>query len=222
MKTAFSFFLFFSLVISVTVDAQINKTQLGLDVSRKYQENFATLSQYTWNRQIEASLDGKPAMSMLSSVTITPEGKPFAQMISKEFHLQKTDGTQGETKEPGEAELKEYIKNTIELSESYVFITEAQMVDLFTRGTVSEIYNLYRAEAFNFLKQGDHLIFSFDQTSLQCMNQSFSTVVNGDPVQADITYEVVNGINTVDKITLNLPAKKMTVVATYSNYAKKL
>jgi hypothetical protein len=222
MKTAFSFFVFFSLVISVTVDAQINKTQLGVDVSRKYQENFATLSQYTWNRQIEASLDGKPALSMLSSVTVTPEGKPFAQMISKEFHLQKTEGTQGETKEPGEDELKEYIKNTIELSESYVFITEAQMVDLFNRGTVSEIYNLFRAEAFNFLKQGDHLIFSFDQTSLRCMNQSFSTIVNGDPVQADITYQVVNGINTVDKITLNLPAKKMTVVATYSNYAKKL
>jgi hypothetical protein len=222
MKTLSSLFVFLYLVISVTVDAQINKTQLSLDVSQKYQKNYALLSQYTWNRQVDATMDGKPVLFMLSSVTIGPEGSPVAQLISKQSDVEKKPGMRGEMQEKGQAEMKEYIKNAIELSEKYIFMTEGQMADLFNKGTLSELNNLLRAEAFNFLVQGDHLVFSFDRLSLQYMKQSFTTIMNGDPIQAEIIYIVINGVNTVNKITLSLPAKKVNVIATCSNYAKKL
>jgi len=208
--------------IGFTANAQINKTQLSLDVSQKYQTNYALLSQFTWNREIVASKDGKPIISTLSSVTIGPDGKPVAQLIEKESNVQKKPGIRGAIQDKGASEMKDYVKNAVELSEKYIFMSQGQMVDLFNKGTLSELNNVLRAEAFNFLVQGDHVNFSFDQSSLQYMKQSFSTVMNGDPVKADVVYQVVNGVNFAITITLSLPAKSLTVIATSSQFAKKL
>jgi hypothetical protein len=195
-------------------EGQIDKTQLSLDASKKQEQNIKILSQFTWKRKIEASSEGNVVMTSLSSVTMGTNGKPVYQVIDQESAVKKGSKKQ--------AEAREYIKNAVDLASRYIFMSTGQMVDLFNKGTLSVISNDLRAEAFNLLNQGDRVNFTFDKTSLDYKSQDISTIMNGDAVKAKVSYKMVNGVNTVDKVTLDLPAKKISVILTNFEYAQKL
>lgn len=201
--------------IAFTVNAQIDKTKLSLEVSKTNDHNIKLLSAYTWKRTIDGFSDGNPVVSILSSVTMGTDGKPVNQVIEKL-------GTGQKKPSKKQAEAAEYIKNAVDLVAKYIFMSTGQMVDLFNKGTLSMLDNSLHAEAFNFIVKGDHLNYTYDKTSLQYKSQDISTLMNGDPVKATVTFKFVDDVNTVDKVVLNLPAKKIIVNMTNTDFAKKL
>jgi hypothetical protein len=196
------------------VEAQIDKTKLSLEVTKKQEQNIKILSQYTWKRMLEGTCEGSLVLTTLASGTIGPDGKPVYQVIDKEAAPK--SGTKKQTQKI------EYIKQAVELASQYIFMSTGQMVDLFNKGTLSEINNDMRVEAFGFIMKGDRINLTLDKSSLNYVSQDISTLMNGDPVKAQVTYKMGNDVNTVDKVTLNLPAKKISVTITNSEYAKKL
>lgn len=212
----------FGMIISINCLGQIDKAQLSLDVSKKYQQNYTQLAKYTWQRKVEGFSDNKMVMSSLSSVTIGPDGKFIVNEIQKQSYVESKPGIRGAIQKSGQADMNEYVKNAIELTIKYVYLTQGEMVDLFTKGTLSELGNNIQAEGFNLLSQGDHLNYKFDKTSLFYVSQDIATVMNGDPVKAQVTYENVEGVNRVQAVTLNLPAVNITINLSNLEYAKKL
>jgi len=198
-----------------TANAQIDKTQLSLDVSKTNDHNIKLLSTYTWKRTLVGTSEGNQVVSILSSVTMGPDGKPVNQVIEK---------SGGGKKKPSkkQAEAAEYIKNAVELVSKYIFMSTGQMVDLFNKGTLSVLNDNLNAEAFNFIIKGDHLKYTYDKKSLQYKAQDILTLMNGDPVKATVSFKFVNDVNTVDKVVLDLPAKKIKVDMTNMDFAKKL
>jgi len=199
----------------LSANAQIDKTQLSLDVSKTNDQNIKLLSTYTWKRTIQGYSEGNLVLNVLSSATMGPDGKPVFQVIEK-------SGTEKQKSSKKQAEAAEYIKNAVDLVSKYIFMSTGQMVDLFNKGTLSLLNNELHAEAFNFITKGDHLKFIFDKGSLQYKTQDISTQMNGDPVKATVTYKIVDNVNTVDKVVLDLPAKKYKVNVTSTDFAKKL
>jgi hypothetical protein len=201
---------------------QVDKTQMSLDVSKNYQQNLSRLSQLTWKRKMEGYVDGKMVMSSLSSVTIGPDGKMNAVVIQKQSYVAPKRGLRGAIQQSVVSDVNEYVMNAIELINKYVFLSQGQMVDLFTKGTLSLLGSSLQAEGFNLLVKGDHLNYKFDQSSLLYQSQDISTVMNGDPVKAVVKYQTLNGINRVNSIVIDLPGPKVKVNLTNFEYAQKL
>jgi hypothetical protein len=75
--------------------SQVDKTQINLDISKKYEQNIGKLAQLTWKRKTEGYVDGKMAMSSLSSVTIGPDGKLNAVVIQNQSYVAQKRGLRG-------------------------------------------------------------------------------------------------------------------------------
>lgn len=203
--------------------AQVDKTQLSIDVSKRHTENYKNLSQYTWKRNVDGFSEGKKVTTSLSSVQFSADGKITATIIQQQSFVEKKPGLRGAAQKGQMDDMSEYVKNAVELAMKYIYLTTGQMVDFFNKGTLSvSDGNILQAEAFNFLTQGDHLNYKYDKTSLNYISQDISTVMNGDPVKALVTYETVNGMTRVSKVELTLPAVKINATLTNIEYAKKL
>ena len=202
--------------------SQVDKTQMSLDVSKKYQQNIGQLAQLTWKRKTEGFVDGKMAMSSLSSVTIGPDGKLNAVTIQKQSYVAQKRGLRGAIQKGVVSDINEYVKNAVELVNKYIFLSQGQMIDLFNKGTLSVLGSSLQAEGFNLLLQGDRVNFKFDQSSLLYQSQDISTVMNGDPVKAVVKYETINGINRVNSVVIDLPGPKVKIKLANFEYAKKL
>jgi hypothetical protein len=215
-------FLFAFVFLIPSSFSQVDKTQMSLDVSKKYQQNIGQLAQLTWKRKTEGFVDGKMAISSLSSVTIGPDGKLNAVEIQKQSYVAKKRGLRGAIQMGVVSDINEYVKNAVELVNKYIFLSKGQMIDLFNKGTLSVLGSSLQAEGFNLLLQGDRVNFKFDQSSLLYQSQDVSTVMNGDPVKAVVKYETLNGINRVNSVVIDLPGPKVKIKLTNFEYAKKL
>ena len=221
MKALISFMLAMVFLIPASF-SQVDKTQMSLDVSKKYEQNIGQLAQLTWKRKTEGYVDGKMAMSSLSSVTIGPDGKLNAVVIQKQSYVAQKRGLRGAVQKGVVSDINEYVKNAVELVNKYIFLSQGQMIDLFNKGTLSVLGNSLQAEGFNLLLQGDHVNFKFDQSLLLYQSQDISTVMNGDPVKAVVEYETINGINRVNSVVIDLPGPKVKIKLDNFEYAKKL
>jgi len=221
MKALIPFLFAFVFLIPASF-SQVDKTQMSLDVSKKYQQNIGQLAQLTWKRKTEGFVDGKMAMSSLSSVTIGPDGKLNAVVIQKQSYVAQKRGLRGAIQKGVVSDINEYVKNAVELVNKYIFLSQGQMIDLFNKGTLSVLGSSLQAEGFNLLLQGDRVNFKFDQSSLLYQSQDISTIMNGDPVKAIVKYETINGINRVNSVVIDLPGPKVKIKLANFEYAKKL
>ena len=221
MKALISFMLAMVFLIPASF-SQVDKTQMSLDVSKKYQQNIGQLAQLTWKRKTEGYVDGKMAMSSLSSVTIGPDGKLNAVVIQKQSYVAQKRGLRGAIQMGVVSDINEYVKSAVELVNKYIFLSQGQMIDLFNKGTLSVLGSSLQAEGFNLLLQGDRVNFKFDQSSLLYQSQDISTIMNGDPVKAVVKYETINGINRVNSVVIDLPGPKVKIKLANFEYAKKL
>jgi len=202
--------------------AQVDKTQMSLDVSKKYAQNIGLLSQLTWKRKTEGYVGGNLATMSVSSVTLGPDGKMQAIVISQQSYTEKKRGIRGAVQASVVSDVNAYVKAAVELVGKYIFLSQGQMVDLFTKGTLSVLGNSIQAEGFNLLVQGDRLNYKFDQSTLLYQSQDISTVLQGDAVKATVKYENVNGVNRVTSVTMDMAGPKVNIKLINFEYAKKM
>jgi hypothetical protein len=202
-------------LLALSGNAQIDKTQLSLEVSKTNDNNNKLLSGYTWKRTVDGFFENEQVFSSLSSATVGPDGRPSYQVIEKSGSSQKKSSKK-------QAQATENIKNAVELLSRYIFMSTGQLVDLFTKGTLSVLNDDLNAEAFDFFIKGDHLKYTYDKKTLQYKTQVISTLLNGEPVKAVVTYKFVGNVNTVDKVVMEMPAKQVKANITNAEFAKKL
>jgi len=221
MKTLVAFALIL-ICLSPCSFGQVDKTKMGLDVSKKYAQNIGQMTQLTWKRKTDGYVAGNLAVSSVSSVTLGSDGKMQAIVISQQSFTEKKRGIRGAVQAGVVSDINAYVKAAVELIGKYIFLSQGQMVDLFNKGTLSVMGNTLQAEGFNLLVQGDHLNYKFDQESLLYQSQDISTVLQGDAVKATVNYENVNGINRVTSVTMDMAGPKVSIKMTNFEWAKKL
>jgi len=221
MKTLINLFLIMVCLVPESF-SQVDKTQMSLDVSKKYAQNIGLLSQLTWKRKTEGYVGGNLATMSVSSVTLGPDGKMQAIVISQQSYTEKKRGIRGAIQAGVVSDINAYVKSAVELVGKYIFLSQGQMVDLFNKGTLSILGSSLQAEGFNLLVQGDHLNYKFDQSTLLYQSQDISTVLGGEAVTAKVQYETSNGVNRVTSVTINMAGPKVTIKLVNFEWAKKI
>lgn len=210
-----------SLVI-LSLHAQ-DKDKLAMDVSKAEEGNLQKLKAYIWNRKSDVSVDGQVKLTTVTQFSFDAQGKAQAKLIDAESSVQQKRGLRGRAQKNAIEDKAEYVQKALELSIAYTFMSKGQLVDFFSKATVSESNGVIEAVGENVYVQGDKLTLRIDAASKLFLSKKFSSLLGKDAVEGDIQYEKFSsGVNHVSTTVLNMPAQKMAINAVNQDYSQKV
>lgn len=195
--------------------AQIDKDQLALAVSKAETENNAKLQQYIWKRKSDVSVDGQVKLTTITEFSFDEKGEIKTLLVDAESNVEQKKGLRGKAQQNAMEDKADYVQKALELSLAYTFMSKGQLLDFFTKATVTEKDGLIEATAANVYVQGDQLTVLIDSKTKLFIRKKFSSKLNNDAIDGEINYEkfVSSGINHGTTTVLNLPAQKMKISA---------
>lgn len=218
--------IFCSLLVAMlpTASAQSKKTDLSLKVSAAAAANRAQLAGYVWTRTVQVFVGGELKNTIVSSLSIGPDGKVVATAVSATPTEKLPGGIRGNIARKKIAEMKTYVDDAITVSAGYIYLSKGKMVDYFDAAGVSQSGNTITVTGSNVNKPNDQLTMKITPGTLAFISQSFSsTVTSGDAISGSLNYKTFsNGLTALNNGELDLPAKNMKLMVSNTNYAKKL
>ena len=140
------------------VSAQSNKTNLSLQVSAAAAANRKQLAGYVWTRTVQVFLGGTLKNTIVSSVSIGPDGKMVTTAVSSTpTDPPPTRGIRGDIARKKIAEMKAYIDNAMTTSVSYIYLSKGKMVDYFDAAGISQSGNTITVVGSNVNQPNDQL-----------------------------------------------------------------
>jgi hypothetical protein len=224
MKKGIVFLGLISLMISA-VNAQQDKTSLSLQVSGAAAANRAQLASYVWTRTVQVFVEGELKNTIVSSLSVGPDGKMVTTAVSSTpTSAAPTKGIRGKIAKDKIGDMKSYIDEAMTVSMGYLYMSKGKMVDFFNAAGISKTGNTLVVNGSNLNKPNDQLTLILNSSTLAYISQTFkSTVSNGDALAGTVNYKTYdNGLTAMNNSELDLPAKKMKLRVSNSNYAKKL
>jgi hypothetical protein len=117
----------------------------------------------------------------------------------------------------------DYVGKALELSLAYTFMTKGQLLDFFSKATVTEKDGILEATGENIYVQGDKLTILVDPKTNLYTKKIFSSLLGKDPVNGEINYEKFSsGVNHGSTTVLNMPAQKMKIDAKNQDYSQRV
>jgi hypothetical protein len=217
-------FCSFILATAQILLAQANKTNLSLQVSAATTANRAQLAGYTWTRTVQVFIEGELKNTIVSSLSIGPDGKVVTTSVSSTPASSIPGGIRGNIARKKIAETKDYVDNAVAVSMGYLYLSKGKMVDFFDAAGISQSGNTITVKGSNVNQANDQLTLMVSNGSYAYISQNFATTVsNGDALTGTINYKTFsNGLTALNNGELDLPAKKIKLMMSNSNYAKKL
>jgi len=219
------FFCCISLAMIGMTLGQSSKTDLSLQVSAAAAANRVQLAGYIWTRTVQVFIDGALKNTIVSSLSIGPDGKMVTNVVSSTPTSEPpTRGIRGDIAKNKIDELKTYVDNAVTVSMGYVYMSKGKMVDYFNAAGISQSGNTITVTGSNVNQPNDQLSMNITAGTLAIISQNFkSTVSNGDAISGMFNYQTFsNGLTAFNSGELDLPAKNMKLMISNSNYAKKL
>ena len=213
------------MVIMQAVSAQSNKTNLSLQVSSAAAANRKQLASYVWTRTIQVFVEGALKNTIVSSVSIGPDGKMVTTAVSSmPTDPVPTKGIRGDIARKKMGEMKTYIDNAMKTSASYIYLSTGKMVDYFNAAGISQSGNTITVVGSNVNQADDQLTMKVATGTYAYISQSFtSTVTGGDAISGTCNYKTFsNGLTAFNTGEMDLPAKNMKLMISNTGYAKKL
>lgn len=214
-----------SMIMIQAVSAQSNKTNLSLQVSSAAAANRKQLASYVWTRTIQVFIEGALKNTIVSSVSIGPDGKMVTTAVSSTpTDPPPTKGIRGDIARKKMGEMKTYIDNAMKTSASYIYLSTGKMVDYFNAAGISQSGNTITIVGSNVNQADDQLTMKVATGTYAYISQSFtSTVTGGDAISGTCNYKTFsNGLTAFNTGEMDLPAKKMKLMISNTGYAKKL
>jgi hypothetical protein len=211
-------------VIGLKVTGQ-TKTDLSLKVSSAAAANRAQLAGYVWTRTVQVFIEGTLKNTVTSSLSIGPDGKIVVSAVSSiSPDPPPTKGIRGKIAKGKIDDLKDYVEEAVKLSVGYLYMSKGKMVDYFDAANITQSGNTITVQGKSVNKPNDNATINLIAGTLAFISQSFqSTLANGDAVDGTFNYKTFsNGLTAFDSGELDLPAKKMKLRISNTNYAKKL
>ncbi len=216
-------FLLFSFVFTSIGFAQIDKEQLALAVSKADEANTKQLMQYIWKRKSDVSIDGQVKLTTISEFSFDDKGELQYQLVDAQSSVKQKPGLRGKVQQNAAEDKAEYVQKALELSLAYTFMTKGQLLDFFSKATVTEKEGIIEATAENVYVQGDKLTILVDSKTNLYIKKTFSSLLGKDPVNGEINYDKFSsGVNHGSTTILNMPAQKMKIDAKNQDYSQRV
>jgi len=203
--------------------AQADKEQLALTISNADEANTEKLKAYIWKRKSDVSINGELKLTTLTEFSFDDQGKLQAKMVDAESSVQQKRGVRGRVQQNAAEDKMDYVGKALELSLAYTFMSKGQLLDFFSKATVTEKDGAIEAVGENIYVQGDKLTIWVDMSTNLYIKKTFSSLLGKDPIDGEINYEKFSsGVNHGSTTKLNMPAQNMKIDATNQDYSQRV
>lgn len=217
--TSITLLLFLLVIVSSRVTAQIDKEKLSLSISKAEEENSLKLEEYVWKRRSDVFIESQLKLTTITEFSYTPDGKLEAKIIDAETTVKKKPGLRGRAQANAAEDKLEYIEKALSLAIDYAFMTKGELLDFFSKATVTEKNGMIDAVAYDVHVKGDRLLVRVDPKTYLFTYKEFTSLLGQDKVDGKLNYEQFsNGTNHLATTALNLPAQKMNIDAKNQDY----
>ena len=195
-------------------------------VKQSIAANQQALRSYTWLEKTELSLKGEVKATKVDSCRYGPDGKVQKTPVVQPPPAEKKRGIRGKIVANKTEEMKDELQATVALIQQYIPPDPGQIQVVMNAGTASVSQAGPQNLAFTFpgyVKAGDALTITFDRAITGLRQIDVKTWL--DKPEEPATLRVVmqsmpNGISFPGSIVLSIPASKIEVRITKSNYQK--
>jgi len=216
-------FVLILFLLTLPAVAQVDKEALSLSVSKAEELNNQKLKEYVWKRKSDVFAENQLKLTTLTEFSFAPDGKLVATLVDAESTIKKKPGLRGRAQANAIEDKAEYIQKALALAVSYTFMTKGELLDFFSKATVSEKDGLLEATATDVRVKGDRLLVRIDPKTNLFTYKEFSSLLGADKVDGKMTYEKFsNGINHQSTSSINLPAQKMNIEARNQDYTVRV
>jgi hypothetical protein len=199
--------------ISTGAIAQTDNDKLALAISKADEDNNAKLKSYIWKRKSDVSVDGQVKLTTITEFSFDAAGKVQAKMVDAESSVKQKKGIRGKMQQNAIEDKADYVQKALELSVAYTFMTKGQLMDFFTKATVTNKGDVIEATGSDVYVKGDKLTITIDAKTNLYTKKIFSSLLGKDPIDGEINYEKFSsGVNHVSTTVLNMPAPKINAV----------
>ena len=195
-------------------------------VKQSIAANQQALRSYTWLEKTELILKGEVKATKVDSCRYGPDGKVQKTPVVQPPPPEKKRGLKGKIVANKTEDMKEELQATAALIQQYVPPAPDQIQVVMNAGTASLGQAGPNLVAFTFpgyVKQGDALTITFDKamTALRQLDVKTWLEKPEEPATLRIVMQSMpNGISFPGSIVLSIPASKIEVRITNSNYQK--
>jgi hypothetical protein len=229
MKRCFNGCIVASLALAVSTagpaSGQDLKERLAA-VKQAAAANQQALRSYTWLEKTELSLKGEVKATKVDSCRYGPDGKVQKTPVVQPPPPEKKRGLKGKIVAKKTEEMKEELQATAALIQQYVPPDPGLIQVVMNAGTASVGQAGPELLAFKFpsyAKKGDALTITFDKaiTALRQIDVMTWLEKPEEPATLRVTMQSMpSGISFPGSIVLSIPASKLEVRITKSNYQK--
>lgn len=199
--------------------AQVDKEKLSLNISKAEEANQQKLKQYVWKRRSDVFIESQLKLTTITEFSFKPDGQLQTNIVDTETTVEKKPGLRGKAQANAAEEKIEYIEKALKLAIDYTFMTKGELLDFFTKATVTEKDGVIEAVADNVHVKGDRLLVRVDPDTYLFTYKEFTSLLGMDKVEGKLNYEKFsNGTSHLSTTTLNLPAQKMNIDAKNQDY----
>lgn len=203
--------------------AQSDNEKLALAISEADAANTEKLKAYIWKRKSDVSIGGEKKLTTLTEFSFDASGKLQAKMVDAESSVDQKRGLRGRAQKSAAEDKAEYVQKALELSIAYTFMTKGQLMDFFTKATVTRKDGVIEATGKDVYVKGDQLTVRVDEKTNLYLGKKFSSLLGKDPVDGELNYEKFSsGINHGTTTILNMPAQKMVINAANVDYTQRV
>ena len=195
-------------------------------VKQSVAANQQALRSYTWLEKTELSLKGEVKATKVDSCRYGPDGKVQKTPVVQPPPAEKKRGIRGKIIANKTEEMKEELQATSALIQQYIPPDPGMIQVVMNAGTASVGQAGPQALAFTFpgyVKAGDALTVTFDKAVTALRQFDVKTWLEKPEEPATlrvIMQSMPNGISFPGSIVLSIPASKLDVRITKSNYQK--
>jgi len=215
--------LLFLVGMWLSTNAQIDRDQLALDISKADAANNEQLKSFIWKRHSVAFVEGKEKLTTITEFSFNEKGEIQAKMIDAKTTVKQKPGIRGAIQQNAAEDNMEYVQKALELSLAYSFMTKGQLIDFFSKAEITEKDGIIEATAGNVIVKGDKLTIQVESATKLFLNKKFSSFLGQDPVDGVFEYAKFNsGISHGSKSVLNLPTKKAVINSENKDYSQRV
>jgi len=211
------------IISNITAFAQIDTEQLSLDISKADAANTEQLKNFIWKRYSTVVVAGEPKLNTITEFSFDDTGKLVTKLIDAESSVKQKPGIRGQIQQNAAEDNMDYVQKALELSMAYTFMSKGQLLDFFSKATVTEKDGIIEATAKDIYVKGDILTIQVESSTKLFIQKKFSSLLENDPVSGEINYaKFSTGVSHGTTTVLNLPSKKAVINAENKDYSQRV
>lgn len=215
--------LFALCMTALTGYSQTDKDKLALAINSADEANTKQLMQFIWKRKSDVSINGEVKLTTITEFSFDEQGKLQAILVDAESSVKQKPGLRGRAQQNAAEDKMDYVGKALELSLAYTYMTKGQLMDFFSKATITEKDGVIEATGENVYVKGDKLTMHIDKKTNLYLDKKFSSLLGKDPIDGQINYEKFSsGVNHGSTTMLNMPAQKMKIDAKNQDYSQRV